>query len=577
MKPSYEELEKRVHELENKRIDEKRIRGEHLVPDVHMAPLPYDSREMIDTLGGGRDVTQKMQTDEALRDSERRFRELIEGVAEISIQGYDEDRRVIFWNPASEKLYGYTEQEALGRKLEDLIIPNAMRNHVKMLHHRWVKYGEKIPAGTLCLQNKKGRDVHVFSSHVMHTTQQGKEMFCMDVDMTPIRQMEKEKTELQTQLQQAHKMESIGTLAGGIAHDFNNILFPILGYTEILLADVPGDSPFKKSLQAIHAGALRASDLVKQILTFSRQDNHTQKPMKAQPVIREALKLIRSTIPTTIAIKQDIKKDCGIINADPTQIHQIVMNLTTNAYHAMDGGVITVGLREVALGEPDTVRMDVKPGIYACLTVADTGTGMPKAVEDKIFFPFFTTKKKGKGTGMGLAVVHGIVKSMHGGIRVDSEPGRGTDIHIYFPVVKRYSEKQPATPKGSVKMGSEHILLVDDEEAIISMEKKMLSRLGYQVTARTSSIEALEAFRSTPDRFNLVITDMAMPNMAGDTLAAALIAIRPNIRVLLCTGFSEELSGEKMTELGIKGLIMKPILMKDLSWKIREALDHPGE
>ncbi len=557
-------------------LEDGLVRGEYLILDVHKAPFFNDSGEMIGTVGCGRDVTREKQTDEALRDSEKRFRELIEGVSEISIQGYDEERRVIFWNPASEKIYGYTEQEALGRKLEGLIFPDAMRDDIIKFHHRWVAYGEKIPAGTLCLKDKEGKDVHVFSSHVLHETQHGKEMYCMDVDMTPIHRMEKEKKELQVQLQQAQKMESIGILAGGIAHDFNNILFPILGYTEILLEDVPGDSPFRTSLHKIHAGALRASALVKQILTFSRQENHTQKPMKPQPVIKEALKLIRSTIPTTIAIKQDIRMNCGIIDADPTQIHQIVMNLTTNAYHAMNGGEIRVSLREVELAESDTIRMGMKPGVYACLTVADTGTGIPREVEEKIFLPFFTTKKNGKGTGMGLAVVHGIVKSMHGGIRVDSELGRGTDIHIYLPVVKKGSEKQPSPPKGSFKMGSEHILLVDDEESIISMEKDMLARLGYQVTARTSSIEALEAFRSAPDRFDLVITDMAMPNMSGDTLSAELIAIRPDIRVLLCTGFSEELSGEKMKELGIKGLIMKPILMKDLSWKIREVMDRPG-
>jgi PAS domain S-box-containing protein len=570
MKPSYEELEQRVRDLE-KRLIERQKGHRHTFDNICV-----NSDAVVKKARMPERFLEK-QTDEALRNGEKRFRELIEDVSEISIQGYDEERRVIFWNPASEKIYGYTEQEALGRKLEDLIIPDAMRNDVIMFHQRWVAYGEKIPAGTLCLKNKEGKDVHVFSSHLMQETHRGKEMFCIDVDMTPVRKMEKEKKELQAQLQQAQKMESIGTLAGGIAHDFNNILFPILGYAEILLEDVSEDSPFRKNLHEIHTSALRASALVKQILTFSRQDKHTKKPMKPQPVIKEALKLIRSTIPTTIAIKQDIRMNCGIIDADPTQIHQIVMNLTTNAYHAMDGGVITVSLREVELGEPDSVQANVKPGVYACLTVADTGTGIPREVEEKIFFPFFTTKKNGKGTGMGLAVVHGIVKNMHGGIRVNSTEGRGTDIHIYLPVVKRGPEKQPPPPKNFLKMGSEHILLVDDEEAIISMEKEMLSRLGYQVSTRTSSIEALEAFRSAPDRFDLVITDMAMPNMSGDTLSAELIAIRPDIRVLLCTGFSEELSGEKMKKLGIKGLIMKPILMKDLSWKIREVMDHHGK
>jgi CheY-like chemotaxis protein len=380
---------------------------------------------------------------------------------------------------------------------------------------------------------------------------------------------------MEANLGQAQKMESIGILAGGIAHDFNNILFPIVGHTEMLIQDVPEHSPFQESLNAIYTGALRARDLVKQILTFSRQDYNELKLMKVQPIIKEALKLIRSTIPTTIEIKQDIQTDCGVIKTDPIQIHQIIMNLATNAYHAMEetGGELKISLKEMELGALDLINPEMTPGVYACLTVADTGKGMNKGLTGKIFDPFFTTKTIGKGTGMGLSVVHGIVISMNGAVQVYSEPGKGTEFHVYLPVGKNLSEEQITNSKPQIQGGTEQSLLVDDEEAILTMEKKILERLGYQVTSRTSSIEALEAFRDSPDNFDLVITDMAMPNMPGDKLSAELTKIRPDIPVLLCTGFSEAMSEEKAASLGIKGFLLKPIVMKDLSQKIREMLD----
>ncbi|MBC2704927.1 ATP-binding protein, partial [Desulfobacula sp.] len=345
-------------------------------------------------------------------------------------------------------------------------------------------------------------------------------------------------------------------------------------YADMLLADSPEDSPFRDSLNEIYTSALRAKALVKQILTFSRQDTNELILMKVQPIIKEALKLIRSTIPTTIDIIQDIRADCGAIKADPTQIHQIIMNLTTNAYHAMEetGGELKVSLKEIELGEHDVTIPDMIPGVYACLAVADTGMGMDKDVTEKIFDPFFTTKEIGKGTGMGLSVVHGIVKSMGGSIHVYSEPGKGTEFKVYFPVEKSLSEEQNIQTKKPVQGGTERILFVDDEETILIMEKKILERLGYQVTSRTSSIEALEAFRANPDTFDLVITDMAMPNMPGDKLTVELTKIRPDIPVLLCTGFSETMSEEKAASLGINGFLLKPIVMKDLAKKIREVL-----
>ncbi len=385
-----------------------------------------------------------------------------------------------------------------------------------------------------------------------------------------------EKQHIEKQLQQAQKMEAIGILAGGIAHDFNNILVPIIGYTEMLSEEIPKESPLRPSLDEIYAASMRAKDMVRQILTFSRQEHGEVKLMKMHHIVKEALKLIRSTIPATIDIKNYVSKDCGAINADPTQIHQIVMNLATNAYHAMEetGGIMTISLKEVELNEQDIIGQDIQKGIYACLTVSDTGIGIPDDIKEKIFDPFFTTKKQGKGTGLGLSSVHGIVTSSGGAIRLNSEIGKGTEFNIYLPVAESYFKKddvlQATIP---TQGGNERILLVDDEAVLITLQKAMLERLGYQVTSRSSSIEALEAFRANPDKFDIVITDMAMPNMSGDKLAVELIKIRPDIPVLLCTGFSTIMSEEKALSMGIKGFLMKPVAIRDIDKKIRGVLD----
>ncbi len=391
-----------------------------------------------------------------------------------------------------------------------------------------------------------------------------------------------EQRRLESQLQLSQKMDSLGTLAGGIAHDFNNILFPILGHTEMLLEDAAKEdaakeSLFHSSLNQIYTGALRAKDLVNQILAFSRQDKNQLILMKMQPVIKEALKLIRSTIPAMIKIKQDIRADCGIIKADPTQIHQIVMNLATNAYHAMEetGGELTVTLEEIKLGKHEfLIPPEMKSGIYACLSIADTGVGMTKSTTEKIFDPFFTTKEKGKGTGMGLSVVHGIVNSMRGHIQINSEPNKGSQFKVYFPTQKNAEEEQFPLTKEPIQGGTEQILLVDDEQAILTMARQMLERLGYQVISQTSSLEAIETFHRNPEKFDLVITDMAMPHLSGDKLAVELRRIRHDIPILICTGFSEAMSEEKAATLGIRGFLMKPIRMKDFSQKIREVLDN---
>jgi len=327
-------------------------------------------------------------------------------------------------------------------------------------------------------------------------------------------------------------------------------------------------------LDSIVKAGYRAKELVEQILTFSRQSANERRPMHIQLVIKEALKLIKSLHPSTIFIHQRIQKDCGLVLADHTQIHQIIMNLCTNAYHAMEetGGEIIIDLREVELAAKDLKNKTMLPGKYVQLTVADTGTGMSQGVIDRIFDPYFTTKEEGKGTGLGLAVIHGIVKSHEGHIRVDSEPGKGTKFHVYLPVIEAFEEKTQVKTQPFQK-GNEHVLLVDDQKDVVDIEQQLLEAIGYQVTSKTSGVDALDAFRANPDSFDLVITDMTMPNITGDRLARELKKTRPDIPVILCTGFSEAMSKEKAAALEINGFLRKPVMMKDLSREIRKVLD----
>jgi len=379
-------------------------------------------------------------------------------------------------------------------------------------------------------------------------------------------------------MHQAQKMEAMGALAGGIAHDFNNLLFPIIGHAEMVLDDLPEDSPLRDSLKQIYTGAVRARELVHQILAFSRQEKSERIRMKMQPILKEGLKLLRSSIPATIAIRQRISPDTPPVTADPVQIHQILMNLATNAFHAMeiDGGTLTVGLESCRPDHPETIDPDLTPGTYVCLTVADTGMGMDAGTLDRIFTPFFTTKEKGKGTGMGLSVVHGIVTDMKGAVKVQSTPGRGTEFRVYLPAAEHGPDTDfDQAVQGPLTGGTERILLVDDEKPIVVMETRILSRLGYRVTAFTDSIGALAAFRNDPEGFDLVITDVAMPDMAGDRLAVEMKKIRPDIPILLCTGFSERMTSEKIRDLGVQGLLTKPMLTRDLDVTLRKIFG-PG-
>ena len=388
--------------------------------------------------------------------------------------------------------------------------------------------------------------------------------------------VEAENRKLENQLRQSQKMEAIGTLAGGIAHDFNNVLSIILGNTELALADMPNEHTARQNLEQILTASLRAREMIRQLLSFSRKEESGRKPLRLNSVIVESLKLMRASLPTNISIEREIcETECKTI-ADATQIHQIMLNLCTNAAHAMEpnGGVLTIRLEPVTLDDATAADIDgLAPGNYTRLAVADTGHGIEKDIIDRIFDPYFTTKGTGKGTGMGLSVVHGIIKASGGAIRAFSRPGRFTEFQLYLPVVDTVIDAEPAIfDRPHLQGGHEHILIVDDEEMLVDMMRQVLEQLGYTVSAHTDSTAARKAFLSCPQAYDLLITDMTMPGMTGTDLAKAVKAVRKDLPIILCTGFNEQINEENSQSLGIQALIMKPVGMQQLAETIRSVL-----
>jgi PAS domain S-box-containing protein len=396
------------------------------------------------------------------------------------------------------------------------------------------------------------------------------------VRMTGINYDITELKELEARLQQSQKMESIGNLAGGIAHDFNNILFPIVGMAELLLEDLPsGSQEYENAGEILKAGR-RGSDLVQQILAFSRRADHKMIPFRIQPVLEEVLKLSRFTIPANIEINEDIEDDCGPIMGDPVQLHQIAMNLMTNAYHATEeaGGTISVQLREAVFEIEDSPAASLNPGPYAVLVISDTGCGIDPGHRDKIFDPYFTTKAQGKGTGLGLAVAYGIIKEHRGDIQVYSEKGKGTTFEVYLPLLEASLKGESAKRLETHPRGNEKILLVDDEASAVQVERLMLEKLGYAVTPCFGSVDALNRFKADPHAFDLVITDMTMPKMTGDALARELTLIRPGMPIIICTGFSERINHPKAKLTGIRKILKKPISKSEMAGTVRKVLDE---
>ena len=387
----------------------------------------------------------------------------------------------------------------------------------------------------------------------------------------------KQKENIEAQLLQSQKMEAVGTLAGGIAHDFNNILSAIIGNTELAQLDLPEGSRANENLRKVLLSSFRARDLIQQILTLSRQDEEQgKKPMLPGSMTKEILKLLRATLPSTIEIHSDIQHDAGAIMASPAQIHRLLMNLCTNAAQAMEetGGILDVSLTNVTVGKEEAaLRNELEPGRYVKLTITDTGHGFDEATMARIFDPYFTTKEQGKGTGLGLAIVHGIAKSHHGHIEVQSNPGKGASFQILFPRIEARVEMESDldTP---LSRGTERILVVDDEKFVAMAIQEMLASLGYDVVCSSKSLEALALFRESPGDFDLVITDMTMPGMTGDVLAAEMLSARPEIPIILCTGYSGRISKERAETTGIRSFLMKPVQMRVLADTIRRVLDE---
>jgi PAS domain S-box-containing protein len=543
------------------------------------------------------DITERKQAEDVNLENQRRLTDIIEFLPDATL-AIDKEKRVIIWNKAIEKMTGVPAAEMIGKgdyaytipfygearpQLMDLILMD--HGDVSACYPNVAREDDSLTVEVFCnaLYNNKGAWVfakasplHDHSGNIVGAIESIR-------DITERKRAEQEKAKLEGQIQRAQKMETIGSLAGGIAHDLNNILFPISGLSEMLLDDIPPDTPEHKSIEQIYKSAQRGSDLVKQILAFSRQSNPQKLPIRIQPILKEVMKLAQVAIPKNIEITSRINSDCGMVSGDPTQIHQIAMNLITNAFHATEGkgGTLDISLEEIAVGsfaEKEDLPFPAMPGDllagrYACITVSDTGTGIEQSLIDKIFDPYFTTKELGKGTGLGLSVVHGIVKEHGGDIRVYSEVGKGTVFHVYLPLLEDTGDIKAAAFIKQYPTGHERILLVDDEAPIVRMVQMMLEKLGYQITVRTSSPDALAAFKANPDHFDLVISDRGMPNMTGDQLAAELISIRPGIPIILCTGFSNENDVKRAKAMGVKGFLMKPVATGDLATMVRSVLD----
>jgi len=538
-----------------------------------------EENQVIGTISFGIDITARRQADEALRASERRLNDIIEFLPDATLV-IDPDGKVIAWNRAIETMTGIKKEDMLGKGDYEYALPfygtrrpilvdlalrwdEGMEDHYTAIQH----YGDVL-FGEALTPNLPPGDIHLSATASVLRNTKGEVIAAIECirDNT-------ERYRLEDQLRQARKMEAIGTLAGGIAHDFNNILGSVMGYTELAQMKA-SDAALERYLDQVLKASDRAKALVAQILTFSRQSSQEKKPLSVTPIFKEVLKLLRSSLPSNIQIRQNFSCPNDAVHADPTQIYQVLMNLCTNAAHAMreEGGILEVTLEPEHIPNPHIhYEYNLKQGNYTKLTVRDSGYGMEASTIEHIFEPFFTTKKEGEGTGLGLSVVYGIVKDHGGSIHVSSKPGYGTAFTILLPLIEEAaaSKNDTVTP---VLGGRGHVLLVDDEVALAQLGREMLTSLGYEVTLRYSSLDTLEVFRKKPQAFDLVITDMTMPNMSGAMLAREMLKIRQDIPIVLVTGFSELINEEDAKGIGIREFLMKPVSLMNLSQTVRKVL-----
>ncbi len=548
-----------------------RNNGERIFVEIQSYKITEENGGIGGTWSYVRNITERKKTTEELRLQSEIMNRMSEGVFLVRMDGI-----IIYCNPAFEEMFGYNPGEMIGK-------------HASIVNYPSAKSPEEIAREILAILEKEGfwqgeiqnvkKDGTPFWCHANVVTfvhsKYGKVLVSVHNDITRRKHAEEMQAHLKERLAQAQKMEAIGTLAGGIAHDFNNILSVILGYTELAKEDAPPGSNFASDLEKVFDAGNRAKDLVKQILSFSRQTNVERIPMQLQSLVKEVLKMLRSSIPTTIEIIDVLDSRCGVVLADPTQVHQILMNLCTNANHAMEesGGILKIELKEICINQNSQQPvLHIKPGRYVELIISDTGLGINPDLTAKIFEPYFTTKGIGKGTGMGLAIVHGIITEYGGTISVESELGKGTTFHVFFPVIDQ-EELQAVRKTEKTPRGSEYILFIDDEKFLAQMGGDMLERLGYSVTVRQSSLDALSTFQNNPDAFDLIITDQTMPGMTGSDLARRILQIRPDIPIILCTGYSNLIDEGSAKALGIKEFALKPITKQTIAKLIRKVLD----
>lgn len=521
------------------------------------------------------EIRERKKAQLGIQDSEKKIRNIIEKSLD-GIMLIDETGIIIEWNHSQENIFGSKYGMVVGKtiwEVQHLYEPTDKKGDgsfekIKKLWQAFFKTGInpfKNELRVAQIKRPDGKRRNIEQLYFPIETDKGFMMACTTRDITDQLVMEK-------QLSQTQKMEAIGTLAGGIAHDFNNILGAIMGYSELAKRKLEDDSPLYRYMDQVVTATLRASDLVKQILTFSRQDKKVKEPVRISLIVKEVLKLIRSSLPATIDIVSKIEADKSIVLADPTQIHQVIMNLCTNAAYAMKdrGGTLEVKMVEETV-EPGLYR-GLKAGPCVRITVSDTGSGIKPETLDKIFDPFFTTKKRDEGTGMGLAVVHGIVKDLEGNISVYSEVDKGTTFSILLPrVIDKIIKKEKVY--GKIPGGNERILVVEDDLPFAEAEKEMLEELGYQVTAVRSGVEAWEIVQKVPDRFNLIITDHTMPRMTGVQLIENIRLKEWDIPIILCTGYHEVLSEEDAKALKVGDIIYKPIDLYKIARSIRQLID----
>jgi len=574
---------------------------EHLKQDIYYIKKPFNEEELyclVDSLMKGWNKNQEI----------RRYKEHLEEVVA------DRTAELIMVNEqlrakiAEQKLI----EQALTRMAKaiehsgDIIIITDIKGNIQYVNPAFTVitgYQRDEVIGRTPALFKSGKHDEIFYKNLWHTITEGKvwtghfinrkkdgTFYEVEASISPIRDKEgyitnyvavkrdvTDKIKLEKQLSQVQKMEALGTLAGGIAHDFNNILSGIIGYTELSINEVTSGTDVHMFLKQVLKASLRARELVKQILTFSRQTEQERKPLEINLIVKEVLKLLRPSLPSNIEIRENIQYTSGKILADPTQVHQVLMNLCTNAFHAMKehGGILEIILTDIHI-DTDNIDLykDLKQGHYIKLSVCDTGHGMTREILERIFDPYFTTKGQGEGTGLGLSVVHGIIKSYNGEIKVFSEPGKGSTFDVYLPEITAEAvEEEILEP---VQGGKEKILIVDDDEDLAIMLQSILNRQGYEVIVSTDGLEALNIFRANPD-IDLVITDQAMPNITGTQLAQEIYSISPSVPVILCTGFTEELNIEKVTYPGIKKFFIKPFTIRNIAEGIREVFYDMGD